>query len=319
MLSGYYASLAQRDCDWNTLEKLCDEFLDRRKDIYLKWLHLCHNDKRWDSCDESYRFSKTPDKFPDPICHLIEAGLTSLVQKHLDRGTDPNTLGSGGETLLSIAARRGSVDIVNILITRGASVKGRGDKNVKNYDPWETPIIAAAASGHAAIVRRLIDADCDTTAHIEGRVYLGRALRGATWEGHTECVEILLQNNASIHIKSFGCGKPVLVHDVFYKKHHHLMSLFLKYCKNIIDDIEIWYGLLEVAIGSNAPLDIIEMLIAGQVDGRDPDPRVSTYNDFLSLQSFSCSAFLPFRLVFPKEIIRGLTCLFELYHPVCDA
>ena len=76
----------------------------------------------------------------------MEEGLTLLIQTCLKEGASLNAVGRYGQTLLHAAAERCYLDIVNPLLCRGASVKGKGvrDRISDIIDPWKTPITAAA-------------------------------------------------------------------------------------------------------------------------------------------------------------------------------
>ena len=66
------------------------------------------------------------------------------------RGADVNVKTSKGETALSIAAERGNVECVELLLQQNAFV----DVENKNR---ETPLMLACRSGHLEIVRVLLD------------------------------------------------------------------------------------------------------------------------------------------------------------------
>jgi ankyrin repeat protein len=78
------------------------------------------------------------------------SGDLPLIQQLIDNGMPMDTkLGTGNETVLEIAARRGKVEVINYLVTKGAS-------NL-SYAVKTSAIQAAATNGHAGIVKSLLD------------------------------------------------------------------------------------------------------------------------------------------------------------------
>jgi cytohesin len=73
------------------------------------------------------------------------------IQQYLDEGGDPNRRTDHQQTLLHIAADNSDLDVVKLLIARGADI------NAKGYHGY-TPL-------HLAV-----DADCDTSAHDDRRI-----------------------------------------------------------------------------------------------------------------------------------------------------
>ncbi len=67
---------------------------------------------------------------------------TVAVKLFLAAGMDPNTTGKAGKTALMVAARGGYMEIVQLLLDKGADVNAR-DKRFE-----ATPLIWAALGGH---------------------------------------------------------------------------------------------------------------------------------------------------------------------------
>jgi ankyrin repeat protein len=70
------------------------------------------------------------------------------VRALLAKGVDPNSVDPGGNPLLFIAARNGSVAMVDTLLAAKAKVDMPNRFN-------DTPLMAAAIQGHLEVVRRL--------------------------------------------------------------------------------------------------------------------------------------------------------------------
>ncbi|XP_065208838.1 uncharacterized protein LOC135837476 [Planococcus citri] len=96
----------------------------------------------------------------------------------------------GGYTLLHIAARNGSLEVVEYLLQKGANVNAKHDSN-------EIPLFEAARNGHLEVVKLLILKG----SQVNTRVLNGSApLHMAAVNGHKEVVEVLLTNGADLNI-----------------------------------------------------------------------------------------------------------------------
>jgi ankyrin repeat protein len=93
-----------------------------------------------------------------PISLACESGGASIVEKLIAAGVSANATGPYGETALHTCARAGKVEAAKVLLARGASVDAG--------DSWrgQTPLMWAAAQGHPAMMRTLIEAGADVNA-----------------------------------------------------------------------------------------------------------------------------------------------------------
>jgi ankyrin repeat protein len=133
---------------------------------------------------------------PQPLHDAAEAGHAGLVAWLLDEGGLPLEQHDGsGRTPLLAAAKGGSVEVVQLLLARGADaratdVQGRSALHLAvGLDPW--------GSGDAAgTVALLLRADCDPGAlDASGRTPLHAAARAL----QTEAVELLLAAGAPVN------------------------------------------------------------------------------------------------------------------------
>lgn len=82
------------------------------------------------------------------LIDAVESGDVAAVKAELARGPDVNQLGAGRSTPLIIAAGRGSLELVKLLLDAGAEPGWRDDTD-------ETALLKAAANGHLEVARLL--------------------------------------------------------------------------------------------------------------------------------------------------------------------
>ncbi|KAJ7176323.1 ankyrin repeat-containing domain protein [Mycena crocata] len=137
-------------------------------------------------------------KYDTPLHEAARTGDTDYVKSLLEGGTDPNIRNQIDEAskALQIASRAGKLEVVLLLIKRGANVNFRGGK-------YDTALQAAAAGGNLKIVRVLLDSGAHV--NILGGEY-GTALQAAAFAGHLEIVKMLLAKKADVHLQGGKYG-----------------------------------------------------------------------------------------------------------------
>jgi ankyrin repeat protein len=118
---------------------------------------------------------------------LFEAAADGDIKKVrllLNEGAEPNWNGPRNFTSLIIAASRGYIEIVQVLIEAGANVNAGAD--------W-TALTFAADRGHEAIVRLLLDSGANIDFRMPGEY---SALMAAAERGHVGIVKLLLRKGA---------------------------------------------------------------------------------------------------------------------------
>ncbi|XP_041745735.1 serine/threonine-protein phosphatase 6 regulatory ankyrin repeat subunit A-like [Coregonus clupeaformis] len=114
-----------------------------------------------------------------------------LVQSLLDL----DVRNSQGRTPLDLAAFKGHVECVDVLINQGASIL------VKDFTLKRTPIHAAATNGHSECLRLLIG-NADLQSAVDVQDGNGQTpLMLSVLSGHTDCVYSLLNKGASVEAK----------------------------------------------------------------------------------------------------------------------
>uniref|UniRef100_A0A8C5GP31 Ankyrin repeat domain 28b n=1 Tax=Gouania willdenowi TaxID=441366 RepID=A0A8C5GP31_GOUWI len=134
--------------------------------------------------------------------HGHHQAMEVLVQSLLDL----DVRNSQGRTPLDLASFKGHVECVDVLINQGASIL------VKDFTLKRTPIHAAATNGHSECLRLLIgNADLQILKKkVVGSPFSENSdglLCAVT--GHEECVEALLQHNASFLVRDCKGRSPI--------------------------------------------------------------------------------------------------------------
>jgi hypothetical protein len=141
----------------------------------------------------------------------VRHGDVAAAKALLDRGVDVNAKTRYGATALSFASDRDSLEMVNLLLERGADV------NVKDTFYNATPMIWAVQKGHAEIVKALLDrgatgkefalsqgVNSENVAMVKVALDKGgfspetltNALSGATRKNNAELIEMLKKAGA---------------------------------------------------------------------------------------------------------------------------
>ena len=136
-----------------------------------------------------------------PIFAACARGDLAALKEIVDKSVFSNTLDleepcevgeHRGATLLTIAARLGLRDIVEMLLARGASTEAIDPKGM-------TPLMHAAYSGHADVVEKLVFAK----AAVDKVAICGyTALLFAANRGHALCIERLLAGGAKRTVRN---------------------------------------------------------------------------------------------------------------------
>jgi ankyrin repeat protein len=121
------------------------------------------------------------------LCEAVLANDAELVRTRLDEGADANTgRGTYFGPLLKQAAELGHVDIVALLLDRGADIEAEDDLG-------QRPLQCAARFGQTEVVRLLLDRGADLNAvDWSGQT----ALSNAAIEGHLGLCDLLRSRGA---------------------------------------------------------------------------------------------------------------------------
>jgi hypothetical protein len=124
------------------------------------------------------------DDDPSPLILAAERGHVGVVRLLLERGADVNFRSDYGYTALYEAAERGHEEVVSILLGCGADPSSKDGTG-------STPLMGACCEGHLSVARQLLQ-------HMQGRGLDERDDEGSTalwWaccRGHVEILRALL-------------------------------------------------------------------------------------------------------------------------------
>lgn len=138
-------------------------------------------------------FSQQNDS--NKIINAVTSGNLEIVDSILDVGMDPNTQNKQMKSLLYLATELGNLEMIDLLLNKGALVDFPFDKKrpkeqegLNVIDP--TPLLYAGAHGQAKITERLIQENPNLEIRNH---YGGNALIPAAEKGHYETAKILLE------------------------------------------------------------------------------------------------------------------------------
>jgi ankyrin repeat protein len=124
--------------------------------------------------------------------YAVLGGDSRIVRLLLDRDADVNAKAENGWSAVMIAAAKGYVNVLDMLLDAGA------DPTLADVYSW-TPLMRAGFEKRASIVRRLLEDDrVDINRRGENGI---TALHLVTAQGHVEIVRLLMEHGADPLIK----------------------------------------------------------------------------------------------------------------------
>jgi len=161
-------------------------------------------------------FAGTPQAQPDPATfgNRLESGDIAQLRAWLDAGLDPEYLADRIGTGLMIAAWRGDIPMMELLLARGADVN-------KANALGERALMHAAWRGHADAVKWLQAKG----ARIDSDPMQWSALHYAAFAGHGKVAILLLDLGANIDARSTNGSSALMM--AVYEGHEQLVRQLL--------------------------------------------------------------------------------------------
>ena len=139
---------------------------------------------------------------PAPVADAAMKRDTDAVRALLKNGADVNAAQGDGMTALHWASRNGDAELTQMLLFAGANVKAT--TRLGGY----TPLMMAAAQGHAAVIATLLSGGADATA---ANALGTTPLMLAAASGNAQAVTTLVENGAEIEAKEKTFGQTPLM------------------------------------------------------------------------------------------------------------
>lgn len=168
---------------------------DNYPEPYRRWILL--------DVDEMLPIFMGDISFEQAIAHKWEATLNAIIDEDLNKvsqsvTTIPINFVSNSGTLLTTAAKVGKVDMVQLLLSKGARIV---TKDCEGNSALEN----AAAGGHDEVVKLLLEEGANVNEET-GPLSDGTALQCAATNGHLSIVQLLLERSARVEKQGLGPG-----------------------------------------------------------------------------------------------------------------
>ncbi|KAK1824202.1 hypothetical protein LTR12_001268 [Friedmanniomyces endolithicus] len=191
-------------------------------------------------------------------------GREDVVEFLVSAGFDVNEVGEVYDPALQIASERGSPEMIQLLLDKGADVNTQTLRGVdtSRWRPWNassgTALQAACAAGRQEVAWLLIAEGANVNAQAGS---LGSALCAASYHGHTELVQMLLDEGADPNL-SHGCNGSALELAVGYEK---VLQLLIEAGANVDAQSDCHSNALQRA-SARGDITAIQMLLQAGAD-----------------------------------------------------
>lgn len=197
-------------------------------------------------------------------------GHLEVVQLLVEKGAKINTtIYYSGRTAFQAAASGGNMGVIRFLLEKGARINAR-----PAIDYGRTALQAAAGKGHLEAVLFLLERGSDINA--PGATGKGRtALQAAAEGGHLELVKLLLEKGANINAppaKSYG---RTALQAAAGAGHLEAVQLLLEKGANVNTTITQYGRTALQATAEHGHLDIVKLLLANRADINQPAAGLS--------------------------------------------
>jgi hypothetical protein len=153
----------------------------------------------------------------DDLLKAVNADDISRIEDLLNEGLDVNGMNERGWSALMIAASKGNMEILKLLIENGAALDD------KNHQGGQTALIFAAHWGHADVVRHLIAKGANLNMQMDDG---WTALIDSISRDNLEVAKILIESGADTNVKS-DTGWTALM-AATYENHPEIVDLLIK-------------------------------------------------------------------------------------------
>lgn len=226
-------------------ETIISFLLDHEADVQLE-----------QTAREPKKYTVSSDKSKTVLQLAVQTGNTNIVTAILAKGSDARIEVPKGNHPLTIAASKGGIEMVRILLKAGAPVNVQGRRRRRRshvIDEDASPIHAASVAGHFDIVSILLCSGADIERTVDGS---GTPLTAAASRGNIRVVMNLISAGARIDA-SAALGEAV--------RHNHF-----KVVKLLLESGAMAKGVITLACRLRN-LDIVECLVEHALESHGPE------------------------------------------------
>ena len=197
----YFDPLTYFVCQTNwgseVIRRLLDGVVDQDDRRLENTLHISEDESRID-------VNAQGGEYGNALQAAAYDGNLEVVQLLLDKGAEVNAQGGHYGNALQAAAYDGKSEVVRLLLDKGAEVKAQGGH-------YGNALQATACGSNTKVVQLLLDQGVDINT--QGGVF-GTALQAAATYGHIEVIQLLLDNGANVNIQGgiFGTVLQAAAH-----------------------------------------------------------------------------------------------------------
>jgi ankyrin repeat protein len=191
-------------------------------------------------------------------------GFTAVVEALLNGGAEVNVYSKSGETPLLEAAETGHADVVKILLARHANPNLPSIGAKISFGT--TPLMSAAMDGNMSVVKLLLDAGASVNADQNG---MGTALHQAASQGHTQVADLLIAHGAKVDARTCQGETPLM--EAAMAGRADVVKLLIAHGANVNacdDQTRRYYGRAQF-MGAKAAMKQIEK--SGKLNARRQD------------------------------------------------
>ncbi|KAK7426549.1 hypothetical protein QQZ08_007008 [Neonectria magnoliae] len=228
------------------LTRLSVGFLSRDNSTWGAWTALVESE------DAKRQDEKAETIPPSPLYYAIKLHLTDVAISLITE-QNINETSSLGRSALGIACSTGSINIVNVLLEKGANIA------VASENGW-TPLNMASSNGHVEVVKLLLEKGANTAvADNNGWT----PLHAASIHGHVEVVKLLLKKGANTAVASENGWTPLNM--ASSNGHVEVVKLLLeKGADTAVADNNGWTPLNTAS--SNGHVEVVKLLLKKGAD-----------------------------------------------------
>ncbi|XP_051956709.1 ankycorbin-like isoform X2 [Xyrauchen texanus] len=162
---------------------------------------------------DAHEWNKNDERLLSAVEHGEADKVTSLISK---KGASPTKLDSEGKSALHVAATRGQLECLAVILAHGADVSLQDTSGF-------TALHLAAKNNHPECVKKLIQSKCVVDAvDISGRT----ALHHTSANGNTAIVQLLCEHKCQVNLKDLDGLTPLLLSS----RHAHA-----EVCQSLLD------------------------------------------------------------------------------------